>query len=128
MFNMDKITRTKLAMLVTLVLMNIFATIALYYMMTVSNVSNLGSGDPVVLNMAMVFAVVIAFMWVVILVLFYEFKTDDMIKTHIHGLEKKIGELMDYKQMLQDTVYTPVAINPDVLAEGGITGHTVPPK
>jgi len=128
MFNMDKITRTKLAMLVTLVLMNIFATIALYYMMTVSNVSNIGSGDPVVLNMAMVFAVVIAFMWVVILVLFYEFKTDDMIKTHIHVLEKKVVELSDYKQMLQDTVYTPVAINPDVLTEGGVTGHTVPPK
>jgi len=115
-------------MLVTLVLMNIFATIALYYMMTVSNVSNIGSGDPVVLNMAMVFAVVIAFMWVVILVLFYEFKTDDMIKTHIHVLEKKVVELSDYKQMLQDTVYTPVAINPDVLTEGGVTGHTVPPK
>jgi len=128
MFNMDKITRTKLAMLVTLVLMNIFATIALYYMMTVSNVSNIGSGDPVVLNMAMVFAVVIAFMWVVILVLFYEFKTDDMIKTHIHVLEKKVVELSDYKQMLQDTVYTPAAINPDVLTEGGVTGHTVPPK
>lgn len=127
MFNMDKITRTKLAMLVTLVLMNIFATIALYYMMTVSNVSNLGSGDPVVLNMAMVFAVVIAFMWVVILVLFYEFKTDDMIKTHIHGLEKKVNELSDFKQMLQDTVYTPVAINPDVFKEGGTTGH-IPPK
>lgn len=127
MFNMDKITRTKLAMLVTLVLMNIFATIALLYMMTVSNVSNLGSGDPVILNMAMVFAVMIAFMWVVILVLFYEFKTDDMIKTHMHAIEKKVGVLEDYKQMLQDTVYTKPVMNPDVLTEGGITGH-IPPK
>jgi ABC-type multidrug transport system fused ATPase/permease subunit len=127
MFNMDKITRTKIAMLVTLVLMNIFATIALLYMMTVSNVSNLGNGDTIVLNMAMVFAVVIAFMWVVILVLFYEFKTDDMIKTHMHVLEKKIVNLEEYKQMLQDTVYTKHAINPDVFTEGGITGH-IPPK
>jgi ABC-type multidrug transport system fused ATPase/permease subunit len=127
MFNMDKITRTKIAMLVTLVLMNIFATIALLYMMTVSNVSNLGSGDPVVLNMAMVFAVMIAFMWVVILVLFYEFKTDDIIKTHIHVIEKKVVELEEYKQMLQDTVYTKPVMNPDILKEGGITGH-IPSK
>ena len=128
MFNMDKITRTKLAMLVTLVLMNIFTTIALYYMMTVSNVSNIGSGDSAILNMAMVFAVMIAYMWVVILVLFYEFKTDDLVKTHVTTLEKRVADLIEFKQMLNDTVYTPVAINSDIFKDGGINGHTVPPK
>lgn len=128
MFNMDKITRTKIAMLVTVVLLTIFATIALYYTMTVSAVTTLGSGDPLLLNLAMVFAIVIAFMWVIALILFYEFKTDDAIKTHVHALEKKVVELDEFKTMLKETVYTPVAINPDVLKEGGIQGHVVPPK
>lgn len=121
MFNMDKITRTKLAMLVTLILMNIFVTIALCYTMAVSNVMTAGTGgDATVLNLSMVFAIVIAFMWVVSLILFYEFKADDIMKKNIIDLQK-------YNQMLKDTVYTPAAINPDVLKEGGIQGH-VPPK
>jgi len=128
MVNMDKITRTKLAMLVTLVLLNIFTTISLYYTMTSSAVLNLeAEGDPVLLNLAMVFSIVIAFMWVVALILFYEFKTDDIIKTQVKGLERKVVELEEFKQMLNDTVYTPVAINPDVFTEGGIAGH-IPPK
>ncbi len=127
MFNMDKITRTKIAMLVTVVLLTIFATIALYYTMTVSAVTTLGNGDPLLLNLAMVFSIVIAFMWVIALILFYEFKTDDIIKTHVHTLEKKVVELEEFKTMLKETVYTPVAINPDVLKEGGIQGH-IPPK
>jgi hypothetical protein len=97
MVNMDKITRTKLAMLVTLVLLNIFTTIALYYTMTSSALLNLeGAGDPVLLNVAMIFSVVIAFMWVVALILFYEFKTDDTIKSQINELKK-------FNQMLKDT-------------------------
>lgn len=121
MFNMDKITRTKLAMLVTLILMNIFATIALCYTMAVSSVTNLETGgDASVLNLSMVFAIVIAFMWVVALILFYEFKSDDIMRKNIIDLQK-------YNQMLKDTVYTPAAINPDVLTEGGIQGH-IPPK
>lgn len=127
MFNMDKITRTKIAMLVTVVLLTIFATIALYYTMTVSAVTTLGAGDPVLLNLAMVFAIVIAFMWVIALILFYEFKTDDAIKTHVHALEKKVVELDEFKTMLKETVYTPATINPDVLKDGGIQGH-VPQK
>lgn len=128
MVNMDKITRTKLAMLVTLVLLNIFTTISLYYTMTSSAVLNIeAAGDPVLLNLAMVFSIVIAFMWVVALILFYEFKTDDIIKTQVRGLENKVVVLEEFKQMLNDTVYTPVAINPDVFTEGGITGH-IPPK
>jgi formate hydrogenlyase subunit 4 len=91
---MDKITRTKLAMLVTLVLMNIFTTIALCYTMTVSNILALeAETDPFALNMAMIFAIVIAFMWVITLILFYEFKTDDAIKSRIHVLETHILEL-----------------------------------
>jgi hypothetical protein len=128
MINLDKITRTKLAMLVTLVLMNIFTTIALYYTMTVSKVMGIeAEGDPFILNMVMIFSIVIAFMWVVALILFYEFKTDDSIKSHVHALEAQVLELSDFKQMLKDTVYTPAAINPDVFNEGGITGH-IPPK
>jgi len=85
---MDKITRTKLAMLVTMVLMNIFTTIALYYTMAVSNMMNIeAESDPFVLNIAMIFAIVIAFMWVVTLILFYEFKTDDAIKSRVHVIE-----------------------------------------
>ncbi|MCJ7636066.1 MAG: hypothetical protein MUO21_01100 [Nitrososphaeraceae archaeon] len=128
MFNMDKITRTKLAMLVTLVLLNIFTTIGLFYTMTISHVMSLETGDPFALNMSMIFAIIIAFMWVVALILFHEFKTDDILRTHIHKLESKVEELDEFKQMLKTTVYTPVAINPDVLKEGGTTGHTIPPK
>jgi hypothetical protein len=114
-------------MLVTLVLLNLFTTIALYYTMTVSKLSDIGtSGNPAMLNLAMVFAIVIAFMWVVALILFYEFKTDDAIKTQIHSLESQISELNEFKKMLKETVYTPAVINPDVMKDGGITGHTVP--
>ena len=127
MFNMDKITRTKLAMLVTLVLLNIFTTIGLFYTITVSHITSLETGDPFGLNMSMIFAIIIAFMWVVVLILFNEFKTDDMLRTQIHKLESKVGELDEFKQMLKATVYTPAAINPDVLKEGGIQGH-IPPK
>lgn len=129
MINLDKITRTKLAMLVTLVLMNIFTTIALYYSMTISNVMSIESeGDPFALNMAMVFAIVIAFMWVVALILFYEFKTDDIIKSRVRELEYQVEDLEEFKRVLKSTVVTPVAINPDVLKAGGITGHMFPPK
>jgi len=129
MINMNKITRTKLAMLVTLVLLNIFTTIALVYSMTVSNVVNLESGgDPAFLNLSMIFAIIIAFMWVVALILFYEFKTDDILVTHIHGIDTQIKEFKEFKQMLQDTAFPPYAMNSDVLKEGGITGHIVPPK
>jgi hypothetical protein len=93
MVNMDKITRTKLAMMVTLVLLNIFTTIALYYTMTSSAVINLeNEGDPVLLNLAMIFSVVIAFMWVAALILFYEFKTDDAITSRLKALEAKFTE------------------------------------
>lgn len=92
---MDKITRTKLAMLVTVVLLNIFTTISLYYTMTMSNIMSVGNSDPIVLNMAMVFSIVIAFMWVIVLILFYEFKTDDAIKFRVHNLETRISELED---------------------------------
>jgi len=119
MVNMDKITRTKLAMLVTVVLLNIFTTIALYYTITVSHITNLEAGDPVVLNMAMLFAIVIAFMWVVALILFHEFKTDDMLRTNIHKLEMHVRDLEAFKL----TMVSPLAINPDVFKEGGITGH-----
>jgi hypothetical protein len=51
-----------------------------------------------------------------------------MITTHIRGLEKKIIELNDFKQMLRNTVYTPAAINPDVFTDGGVTGHKISPK
>lgn len=99
MVNMGKITRTKLAMLVTLVLLNIFTTISLYYTMTSSAVLNLEqAGDPVLLNLAMVFSIVIAFMWVVALILFYEFKTDDTIATQIRNLEKRVNELSNTPQ------------------------------
>lgn len=126
MVNMDKITRTKLAMLVTSVLLTLFTTIALYYTMTVSKITDIGTnGNPAALNMAMVFAIVIAFMWVINLILFYEFKTDDTIKTQIHTLETQISEINEFKTMLKETVYSPAAINPDVMKEGGITGHVV---
>ena len=99
MVNMGKITRTKLAMLVTLVLLNIFTTISLYYTMTSSALINLEqAGDPVLLNLAMVFSIVIAFMWVVALILFYEFKTDDTITSQIRNLEKKVNELSNTPQ------------------------------
>jgi hypothetical protein len=125
MFNMDKITRTKLAMLVTLVLLNIFTTIGLVYTMAVSHVTSFASGTPGNdLNMAMIFAIIIAFMWVVALILFHEFKTDDILKTHIHKLETHIVQLEEFKA----TMVSPLAINPDVLKEGGIQGHVVPPK
>ena len=95
MIMLDKITRTKLAMLVTVVLLNIFTTISLYYTMTMSNIMSVGNNDPIILNMAMVFSIVIAFMWVVALILFYEFKTDDAIKFRVHNLETRISELED---------------------------------
>ena len=128
MFNMDKITRTKLAMLVTLVLLNIFTTIGLVYTMAVSHVTSFAAGESGGdLNSSMIFAIIIAFMWVVALILFHEFKTDDILRTHIHKLEAKAVEFEEFKQMLKDTVYTPVAINPDVFKEGGVQGH-IPPK
>lgn len=123
MFNMDKITRTKLAMLVTLVLLNVFTTIGLFYTMTVSHIMSLETGDPFALNMAMIFAIIIAFMWVVALILFHEFKTDDVLRTYIHKLEMHITDLESFKA----TMVSPLAINPDVLKEGGIQGH-IPPK
>lgn len=126
MLNMDKITRTKLTMLVTLVLINLFTTIALYYTMTVSKLSDIGTGgNPTMLNMAMVFAIIIAFMWVVALILFYEFKTDDAIKAQIHALESQVSELTEFRDTLKATMLAPPAINPDVMKEGGITGHVV---
>lgn len=129
MINLDKITRTKLAMLVTLVLMNIFTTIALFYTMTMSNVMSIGTeGNPFALNIAMVFAIVIAFMWVVALILFYEFKTDDIIKSRVHDLEHQVEDLEEFKQMLKSTTFTPAVTNSDVLTAGGVTGHTFPPK
>jgi hypothetical protein len=124
MFNMDKITRTKLAMLVTLVLLNIFTTIGLVYTMAVSHVTSFAAGESGGdLNIAMIFAIIIAFMWVVALILFHEFKTDDILRTHIHKLETHIVDLEAFKA----TMVTPFAMNPDVLKEGGVQGH-IPPK
>lgn len=128
MFNMDKITRTKLAMLVTLVLLNIFTTLGLVYTMAVSKISSVGGNDSVELNVVMLFAIVIAFMWVVALILFHEFKTDDLMRTHMIKMEGEIADLKEFKDILKETVYTPVAINPDVLKDGGIQGHSVPSK
>jgi len=129
MINLDKITRTKLAMLVTLVLMNIFTTIALYYSMTMSHMMSIGTeGDPFALNIAMIFAIVIAFMWVITLILFYEFKTDDIIKSRVRELEYQVEDLEEFRQMLKSTAFTPAAINPDVLKAEGVTGHAYPPK
>ena len=129
MFNMSKITRTKLSMLVVSVLLTIFTTIALYYTMTSSAVINIeNGGDPVLLNLSMIFAVVIAFMWVMILIMFYEFKTDDILTTHLHKLDSQVTEIEEFKQMLKTTVFTPAVINPDVLKDGGVQGHVVTPK
>lgn len=127
MFNADKITRTKLAMLVTSVLLTIFTTIGLLYAMTISNLSSIGSGDTLTLNIAMVIAIIIAFMWVIILILFYEFKTDDAMKNQIISLKKTIDEHDEFVKMLKATTFTPAVTNPDVLTEGGVTGH-IPPK
>jgi hypothetical protein len=128
MINMDKIARTKITLLVFIVLLTIFTTIGLYYTMTVSSISTLETaGDSFVLNVSMVFAMVIAFMWMTVLTLFYEFKTDEIIKAHIHKLEGKSAEYEEFKEMLKGTVLNSAPINADVLNEGGITGH-VPPK
>lgn len=132
MFNMDKITRTKLAMLVTVVLLTIFTTIGLYYTMTVSNVTNLGGSDPVVLNFSMVLAIMIAFMWMIILILFYEFKTDDALKTELHKLEKaasdlkarsveleeRSAQLEEFEATLKATTFRPAVIDQDVIYAG----------
>lgn len=122
MISMDKITRTKLAMLVTSVLLTVFTTIGLYYTMTVSQVSNLGVDNTASLNFAMVVAIMIAFMWVVCLILFYEFKTDDAIKSEIVALkarntelEQRSGELEEFRDMLKATTFTPAVYDPDVL-------------
>jgi hypothetical protein len=124
MVNMDKITRTKLAMLVTAVLLTIFTTIGLYYTMTVSNIINVETGgDPLLLNLSMVFAIMIAFMWVVVLIMFYEFKTDDTLKTEINKLERHVVELEEYKQTLIATAFPPATFDADVLKEGGVSGH-----
>jgi len=115
-------------MLVTLVLLNIFTTLGLVYTMAVSRVTSIGGSDSVELNVVMLFAIVIAFMWVVALILFHEFKTDDLMRTHINKMELEIKELSEFKDMLKATAFPPVVINPDVLKEGGIQGHVVPPK
>jgi len=141
---MDKIARTKLAMLVTVVILTIFTTIGLYYTMTVSNVTSVGNSDPLVLNISMVLAIIIAFMWVIALILFYEFKTDEALKVEIHNLieraatlesratnaesrvtvaESRASNLEEYNDMLKSTVFTPAVCDPDVLKEGGVTGH-----
>jgi hypothetical protein len=125
MFNMDKITRTKLAMLVTGVLLTIFTTIGLYYTMTVSNVMNIGNGDPLVLNFSMVLAIMIAFMWMVLLILFYEFKTDDALKSELHKYESEtlklnvqVKELEEFKATLKATTFRPDVFDSDVLYAG----------
>lgn len=128
MVNMDKLTRTKLAMLVTLVLLNLFTTIALYYTMTVSSALNVESGgDPNLLNVAMVLAIVIAGLWVIALIMFHEFKTDDVLRTHIHRLDEKIAELEGFRDSYKLTHATP-PMDPALLTYGGVTGHAELPK
>jgi hypothetical protein len=113
---LGKIKKTKLSMLVALVILNILTTISLYFMMTNSTLNTIGSdmGESVVtlygfsLNVSLVFSAIIAVLWLVALILFYEMKTDDELEQNIVSFERymsdfkaeadaMLSELKDYK-------------------------------
>lgn len=121
---LEKIKKTKLTMLVALVVLNILATISLFYMMTNSTMSAVSSvlSESVVnfygfsLNVSLVFAAIIAILWLIAFILFYEMKTDDEFEKRILEfevvVETRLGDLEEHNR-IQKLVAGSYAVDPD---------------
>jgi hypothetical protein len=81
----------KWAMLIMLLLMDVFTTIALLYSVFQSQVLITGS-DPFILNVALIFAVIDIALWVITFFMIYEIKTDSSLNKRVTIIEKLLSE------------------------------------
>jgi uncharacterized membrane protein len=88
---MDKSSKIKWAMLIMLLMMDVLITAALYYSIIKSRVMISGN-DPFILNMAMVFAVIDAALWVLTFLMMYEVMTGSVINQRLITLERILME------------------------------------
>jgi hypothetical protein len=88
---MNKGSRIKWAMLIMLLLMDILITIALYYSVVQSRVMISGN-DPYILNVAMIFGIMAAALWVLTFFMMYEVKTDSTLNQRVVTLERILME------------------------------------
>ena len=88
---MNKGSRIKWAMLIMLLIMDILITIALYYSVVQSRVMISGN-DPYVLNVAMIFGIMAAALWVLTFFMMYEVKTDSTLNQRVVTLERILME------------------------------------
>jgi len=88
---MHKSSRVKWAMLIMLLIMDILITVGLYYSVVQSRVMISGK-DPYILNVAMIFAVIDAALWVLTILIIYEVKTDSTFHQRLVTLERILME------------------------------------
>lgn len=84
-------SKIKWAMLITLLMIDIVITAALYYSVIKSRVMISGN-DPFILNMVMIIAVIDAALWVFTFLMIYEVKTDATLHQRIVTLERLLME------------------------------------
>jgi hypothetical protein len=88
---MNKGSKVKWAMLVMLLLMDILITVALVYSVVQSRVMISGK-DPFILNVAMVFAIIDAALWVLTFLMMYEVRTDSTFNQRLITIERILME------------------------------------
>ena len=88
---MNKGSKLKWAMLIMLLIMDILITVALVYSVIQSRVMISGN-DPFILNVAMVFAIIDAALWVLTFLMMYEVRTDSTINQRLVTLERILME------------------------------------
>jgi hypothetical protein len=88
---MTKGSIIKWAMLVMLLLMDIFITVALVYSVMQSRVLII-ENDPFILNIAMIFAMIDIALWAITLLVVYEIKTDSTLNQRVITLERILME------------------------------------
>lgn len=88
---MNKSSKVKWAMLIMLLLMDILVTVALVYSVVQSRVMISGK-DPLLLNIAMVFAIIDAALWVLTFLMMYEVRTDSTFNQRLITIERILME------------------------------------
>ncbi len=88
---MNKSSKIKWAMLIMLLIMDILITVALVYSVVQSRVMISGN-DPFILNVAMVFAIIDAALWVLTFLMMYEVRTDSTVNQRLVTLERILME------------------------------------
>jgi len=88
---MNKGNVIKWALLVMLLLTDIFSTIALVYSVIKSQVLITGN-DPFILNVAMILSIIVAALWVITFLIVYVIKIDSTLEQRIITVERILME------------------------------------